>query len=278
MCQLLGGQFNQQGIFDMSSVQGFDRKDYGLFPVHIESWGFLIFVNLSDNPRPFAEQLGDLTSRCSSYRLNEWEVVGEKSYDIGANYKLIGENFMEYYHLPWVHPELIKVSRMEDHYRWQGSGMYTGMTTSPISQNSEAGGWMGLPALPALESSDTVSARFIWLFPNIAINVIPNHCFVMITQPQGPARTIERTCLLAHPESSENPGRAEAIEELTKFWDLINMQDVEIVEQVQEGLATRAYSGGRMCYHFEEPLHRFQNMIADQMLDIDRVPKGDAVE
>jgi len=30
-----------------------------------------------------------------------------------------------------------------------------------------------------------------------------------------------------------------------------------------------------MCYRFEEPLHRFQNMIIDRMVGIDRVPAGD---
>ena len=39
------------------------------------------------------------------------EAVARRNvYEIEANYKLVGENFMEYYHLPWVHPELIKVS------------------------------------------------------------------------------------------------------------------------------------------------------------------------
>jgi choline monooxygenase len=30
-----------------------------------------------------------------------------------------------------------------------------------------------------------------------------------------------------------------------------------------------------MCYRFEEPLHRFQNMIIDRMVGIDRAPVGD---
>jgi hypothetical protein len=33
-----------------------------------------------------------------------------------------------------------------------------------------------------------------------------------------------------------------------------------------------------MCYRFEEPLHRFQNMVADRMVGIDRVPAGDDEE
>jgi hypothetical protein len=30
-----------------------------------------------------------------------------------------------------------------------------------------------------------------------------------------------------------------------------------------------------MCYRFEEPVHRFQNMIADRMTGVRRVPPGD---
>ena len=33
-----------------------------------------------------------------------------------------------------------------------------------------------------------------------------------------------------------------------------------------------------MCYRFEEPLHRYQNMIIDRMVGIDRVPPGDEEE
>ena len=33
-----------------------------------------------------------------------------------------------------------------------------------------------------------------------------------------------------------------------------------------------------MCYRFEEPLHRFQNMIIDKMVGTDRMPPGDEEE
>ena len=66
---------------------------------------------------------------------------------------------------------------------------------------------------------------------------------------------------------------------LMKFWDLVNVQDVEIVEAVQRGLSNKIYRGGRMCYHFEEPVHRFQNMVIDRMLNIrDHIPEGDSEE
>lgn len=266
---------DQREIFDMSDVKGFDKADYGLLPVRVETWGFLVFVNLDPDADPLVNQLGDLPDRFSGYRLDEWRAVRSKAYEANANYKLLGENFMEYYHLPWVHPELVKVSRMEDHYRWQGPGMYTGMCTTPVSQNTEDGGWQGLPPLSALDSEDAESGRFVWLFPNTAVVVLPNHAFVIMARPEGPDRTVEETVILAHPESLESPDSGDALDQLARFWDLVNLQDIEIVERVQEGISNPAYAGGRMCYKFEEPLHRFQNMVVDRMVGIRRVPPGD---
>jgi choline monooxygenase len=269
---------DQRRIFDTDEVAAFDRADYGLLPVRAEAWGPLVFVCLDDAP-PLSEQLGDLPERTAGYRLDEWEVARTAHYDIEANYKLLGENFMEYYHLPWVHPGLVKVSPIEAHHRWQGTGMYTGMCTNPIAADSEQGGWQGgLPAISRLSGSDAESARFVWLFPNVAINVLPNHLFVIHAAPLGPGRTRETTWLFTHPESTSGQESEAAIDKLATFWDEVNREDIEIVERVQAGLETTPFPGGRLCYRFEEPLHRFQNMIVDRMVGLRRVPPGDEAE
>jgi choline monooxygenase len=267
-----------RAAFDMSGVREFDKADYGLLPVRAESWGFLVFVNLDPDAAPLTEQLGDLPERFSDYRLDEWRVVREKTYEVAANYKLVGENFLEYYHLPWVHPELVQVSRMEDHYRWQGPGMYSGFCTTPISQNSGGGGWQGLPPLSTLREDDAESGRFVLLFPNTAISVLPNHAFIIVANPDGPDRTIEETVILCHPESLEASNAERELDQLAKFWDLVNVQDIGIVERVQEGISNPAYRGGRMCYQFEETLHRYQNIVIDKMVGIHRIPPGDEKE
>jgi choline monooxygenase len=265
----------QEGIFDTSAARAFDRADYGLLEVAVDSWGFLVFVCLDPRAAPLAHQLGDLPSRFADYQLDRWVPRRRRGYQVAANYKLVAENFMEYYHLPWVHPELSRVSKMSDHYRWQGAGMYTGMCTTPISRNTDGGGWDGLAPVAALGEQDVASGRFVWLFPNTALAVLPNHAFLMLNRPVGPARTIEQTVLLAHPDSESTPDAAAGLDQLEKFWDLVNRQDLEIVERVQQGIENPAYRGGRMCYRFEEPVHRFQNMVIDRMLDVDRVPDGD---
>ena len=264
-----------RGVFDMSAVKAFERADYGLFKVKVAQWGFLLFVNLDPEALPLETYLGDLKGRLENYQLERWRVVRSKDYEIRANWKLISENFMEYYHLPWVHPELAKVSRMEDHYRYQGTGMYTGMTTTPISDNSGSGGWKGLPNAPDLTEREETSGRFISLFPNICLSVLPNHAFVMMFEPQAAGFTLERCAILCHPDSVGGGAEIE-LEQLLTFWDLVNREDIEIVEAVQEGLRSKPYMGGRMCFKFEESVHRFQNMVIDRMVGVkDHVLAGD---
>ena len=268
----------QEAVFDMSGVKAFDRADHGLHPVSVDTWGCLVFCCLDPDPPPLADDLGDLPARLAGYRLGEQRLRRRVEYEIGANWKLVAENFMEFYHLPWVHPGLVKVSPLKAHHRWQGSGMYVGFCTSPIAANTEDGGWQGLPALPGLEGDDAVSARFAWLFPNVAINALPNHTFLMLTRPTAAGHTSEVTYLLVHPDSAAAADDVDAqLEALLTFWDGVNREDIAIVERVQAGLADPAYTGGRMCYRFEEGVHRFQNLLVDRMLGIRRVPAGDGV-
>src|SRR5919106_6408290 len=182
---------DQQGVFDMSEVKAFDKSDYGLYPVRVDAWGCLVFVCLDPEAPALADELGDLPARLAGYRLGEQRLLRRVEYEIAANWKLVGENFMEYYHLPWVHPGLVKVSPLKAHFRWQGTGMYIGFCTSPIAANTEDGGWQGLPALSTLDDDDASSARFVWLFPTIAINALPNHTFVLLARPAAPGHTRE---------------------------------------------------------------------------------------
>src|SRR4029077_1405231 len=107
-----------------------------------------------------------------------------------------------------------------------------------------------------LEDDDAPTGGVVGLSPNVAINALPNHAFLMLTRPTAPGRTHETVYLLAHPECI---GADEEVDALLAFWDEVNREDIGIVERVQLGLSDPAYTGGRMCYRFEESVHRFQN-------------------
>ncbi len=265
---------SNEGETYLSDTSLFDKKNYGLLPLSVQTWGFLVFVNLSTKTTPLEEWLGDIPQKFQSHVLENWEIFGEKNYDVASNYKLIEENFMEYYHLPFVHPELTNVSRMEDHHRSQGAGMYTGMLTTPVSRDVDSV-WLNLPPAHGLNKEHLEAAYHICIFPNVTITILPNHAFCMITDPICANQTRERTFLLSPPGTLDNESHTSMFLELVKFWDMVNTQDLGIVERVQQGLSNTAFTGGRMCPKFEEPLHRYQNWVADRMCGIHRVPSGD---
>ena len=261
-------------MHDMSHLKSFDRKDFGLLQARVAQWGMLIFICLDDSAPPLSEAIGDLPQRLANYRLDEWRAVGERDYDIRCNWKLLFENAVEYYHLPWVHPRLAKTSRVADHHRWQGDGMYCGICTSPVTSTDDSG-WLSMKNISGLTAEQECSGYFFGLFPNVIIFIMPSHAFVLHARPLSPGRTAEKAWLLAHPECTDDMSAA-AVAEVMDFWNEVNLEDVDICERVQRGIAETPYPGGRMCYHFEEPVHRFHNMIADAMTGIRRIPKGDS--
>jgi phenylpropionate dioxygenase-like ring-hydroxylating dioxygenase large terminal subunit len=62
------------------------------------------------------------------------------------------------------------------------------------------------------------------------------------------------------------------------FWLEVNGEDISIVQRGQAGLDSGGYTPGRLSPRFEEPLHRFHNMLADRMTGIARIPDGDLAD
>lgn len=258
--------------FDEAGVDDFDRADHGLHPVRVAQSGCLVFACLDPTAPRLPTWLGDLEARLADYRLDTWRTVETQTITIHANWKLIAENYQEYYHLTWVHPELAKVSRVEDHYRYQGPGMYCGQTTTPVS-GDDRDDWTAMPVADGLGPSDAASGRFLSVFPNVLLSVLPNHAFVMLLQPIAPDVTIETCTWLLPPSTPHVP--EDAFARTRRFWLDVNAEDIDIVERGQRGLARGGFTPGRLSPRFEEPLHRFHNMIADRFLGLDRVPPGD---
>ncbi len=272
----LDGSLVATPFFEDVPREGFDRADYGLVPVRVDTWGVLVFACLDDETPPLLTWLGDLPERMAGYDLESWRKREEQTVEIKANWKLISENFQEYYHLRWVHPELSKVSRVDDHYRYQGPGMYCGQTTTPVS-GDDRDDWLALPAKPGLDTSDICSGRFLAIFPNVLLSVLPNHVFVMRLDPTSAGTTTE-TCSFLLPSESIDADEA-AFGATRKFWLEVNAEDIDIVQRGQRGLTAGAAPPGPLAPRFEEPLHRFHNMLADSVLldsmaDI-AVPAGD---
>ncbi len=256
------------------SDQSADRDSLDLVPVRLASWGCLVFACLDPRTPPLELWLGDLPERLAGYQLERWSRHDQVAVEVAANWKLITENFQECYHLPWVHPSLATVSRVEDHYRFQGPGMYCGQTTTPVS-DADGSSWLSLPPLAGLTGSDSISGRHVAIFPNVVMSVLPNHVFVMRIEPLGPGRSREHCAFLLPdpPEATDQPSSAGPADQgfatIRQFWLDVNGQDIDVVERSQRGLQSGRVPPGPLVPGFEEPLHRFHNILADHLTATD---------
>jgi choline monooxygenase len=271
----MAGACKSSGGPDGSGKDTFNKEDYALLPVRVEAWGAFVFANLDPNPEPLSDYLGDFCSTYANFPLDELILVRRKKYNIAANWKLIAENFLEYYHLPWVHPELTGVTAIELHKRNQGSGMYMSFYASPLQSAGTAIDADYLPAMPRLTPDEQQSGYFPFVFPNMAMFLMPHHLFVLLMNPTSSGTTEEYGDILVHPSVLSAPNADNKIDEIFKFYDMVNLQDIMAVERVQKGIQSKPYPGGRMSYRFEEPVHRFQNMVVDYMTGEKRVYAGD---
>ena len=87
----------------------------------------IIFININGNELEFDEYIKPLEERWSKFISKEDQKLlkhskdhGYFSLDVKCNWKFAIENYCESYHLPWIHPELNKVSNISDHYHIQG--------------------------------------------------------------------------------------------------------------------------------------------------------------
>jgi choline monooxygenase len=105
------------------------------------------------------------------------------------------------------------------------------------------------------EAGQRVAAFYFWLFPNLMLNVYPWGLSVNVVEPLAVGRT--RIRFRSYVWRPELRG-AGAGGDLNR----VEMEDEEIVESVQKGVASRLYRAGRFSPRREAGTHHFHELLA----------------
>ncbi len=220
-------------------------RDFGADPpvdatalasVAVDTWRGFVFVNLDGVSPPVATVLGEFAARCADFALESFTVAREFVDEVAANWKTYADNYLEGYHIPLVHPGLM---REVDARRYQ----------------VEVGdGWCEHTA-PARDGSPT-AGRWLWRFPNLALNVYPGGVNVERYWPLGPRRTRVQYTYLFAPGTSEREQDAS----IKLSLELLE-EDRRICEAVQRNLDAGVYQGGPLSPRHEGGVARFQSLV-----------------
>jgi len=103
----------------------------GLEAVRTVIWNQMIFVNVSGDASPFDEVIAPLDERWRDYDFSDIAEAETAIYDVGCNWKLAIENFIDIYHIPYVHPGLESYSSFRDHHMVH-EGLLTGQWNDDV--------------------------------------------------------------------------------------------------------------------------------------------------
>jgi len=251
-----------------------DRKDtLGLRRVPgVETFAGLVFLNCSPEPMPFADVLGDLPEKLKRYDLSSLEMYGKKTYSIAGDWKLLAENFIDFYHVNAVHPTLAKFSKVSDHHPYQGKGEYVGFVTTPLTNSGGPGDLDRFNSFPGLKHVESQSALFFHIFPNVSITIYPHSVYTLIMLPsEEVGKTHEQLTVMMPPgakkEQDDEDVYKQKCQDLMDFVVQVNDEDVVAVENLQKGLRSSQSSSmqGEFLPEYDWSIHRFQNMVISRM-------------
>src|SRR4029450_11707610 len=117
-----------------------DKDQLGLVPVDVDVWEGWIFVNFDPEAKPLREYLGRFADGIEDYRFDLLTQRHTYRAEIGANWKLFIDAFMEFYHAPVLHA---KQSGDEESRKLPGYG-YEALAYHIGGPHSMVSSWGGM--------------------------------------------------------------------------------------------------------------------------------------
>jgi choline monooxygenase len=254
-CRYHGRLFQLDGKFksmpEFSEVQDFPTKDDDLRSLNTMNWGNLLFGSLS-NEMHHHLFFGDMMERLSWLPLETFKARYElsRTFTVKANWALYCENYLEGFHIPFVHAGLNTVIDF---------GKYT--TELFRYSNVQVGIAKGdelcfdLPE-NSPEYGKRVAAYYFWVFPNMMFNFYPWGLSLNIIEPSAIDRTTVRFLTYVWKEDLLHQGAGSNL-------DIVELEDEDVVEAVQQGVRSRFYKHGRYSVSREQGTHHFHRILAE---------------
>ena len=215
------------------------RATSGLVPVRFAVFADVVFVNLSASAPAFDDFIAPLANRWADFDLTLLRRDSVRDFRVEANWKLVAENFLDGYHVPWTHsqvggPETALV--FEDTVLSAdlfGFFMPRGEADKPKSEQP-------LPQQPALPERLRFAQDLVCVFPNTLLLLTPGWFQAIIVQPDGVARSSERFAVYYMGDEAMGETRLGQRRDFTRALERVNEQDLPILERLQQGRSSPA--------------------------------------
>tara|TARA_Y100001968_G_scaffold157036_1_gene143481 strand:- start:351 stop:1436 length:1086 start_codon:yes stop_codon:yes gene_type:complete len=255
ICKYHGRRFNNEGEFEympeFDKTLNFPRECDNLHRFPLINWHGLLFVGL--NPSfDLNDVLNKIEDRIGFLPLNKLSLQESlsKNYEIDAHWALYCDNYLEGFHVPFVHKDLNEVLDYENY----DTEIYDYFNL----QIGYASGDEDCFVFPKdhIDSGKKIAAYYYWIFPNLMLNIYPWGISVNLVKPQAISHTKIIFRSYVFDKSKLNMGASGDL-------DKVEMEDEYVVQNVQKGVNSSFYKTGRFSPTKEKGVHHFHNLISN---------------
>ncbi len=249
-CRYHGRRFRADGAFasmpEFTGVVGFPSPADDLARVPLGRLGPLLFASVAP-VMPWDELLAPVRAVIPEDALSPLTFAPERSrdYEVAASWALYCDNYLEGFHIPFVHPGLAAAveydSYRTDLHRW---GTMQVARAKPGEDAFEGG----------------VAAYYAFLFPATMLNVYPWGLSLNVVRPVAVDRTIVSFRTYVRDPARLTRGAGADLH-------AVEMEDEAVVEAVQRGMRSRLYTEGRYSPTRETGVHHVHRLLSELMND-----------
>jgi choline monooxygenase len=243
------------GTPDVEGVEFFDRTTMGMFPLRLETWEQLIFVNFDQNAEPLSAYLGKIPEQASGFQFEGLQSVERRDYIIDCNWKVYVDNYLEGYHIPIAHPGLMREIDYAQ-YRTDTYRFYSQQFAPIRAMKPEDASERFYPPGSGLQE-----ALYFWIFPNLMLNIYPDNLSTNLIVPLSHDKTLTIFEWFFHDAHSEKV--RERIKRAVAFSDEVQQEDIDLCRSVQRGLNSSTYDRGRYSVKRENGVHHFHMLLSE---------------
>jgi choline monooxygenase len=224
-------------------------SNHGLKSIKVHIWYDWIFVNLNGKAKKFEEYAKPLIKKFDDIDLTKLKYATTLDFGkINTNWKFLIENFIEPYHVQFVHKATTN-QPLKDHYTVVDGMCYgSGVDVDEEDTNNSA----------AL----SVTSKYLSLFPNFIIGTyFPNQIGVYLNIPVSPGITSQKRIIYT---TDGKVMSKKEIKMVKNIWWSVHKEDHEMCERLQEGrYSPAAKEGGLLSPVWEKGVQAFQKLIVD---------------
>jgi choline monooxygenase len=240
-CGYHGRRFDLKGKFlsmpEFEGVENFPAEKDNLSKISLKIWNDFVFVSLAPIS-PLRDFINEMEQQTKDFDFQNLRLVANKTYEVKAHWALYCENYLEGFHIPFVHKSL---NEELDYGNYQ---------TETFKFSSVQNGF---------DAKGSLAARYFFIFPNLMFNFYPWGISVNIVTPVRKDFTrVKYLTFVNNPDKVDSGAGADL--------ETVELEDQGVVESVQTGINSRFYNTGRYSPNRERGTHHFHQLITEFLI------------